>query len=161
MKVPMLFCVAAFIMPLVSSPAAGQSGKSALSPSGVGQVVGTWQLVQIETRRRDNGELIDSLSGNRVAGLLMYDSGGYMSVQLKREWNPNIPYLAYFGTFSVDEKAGTVTHHVKMSTNSYKGTDQVRAYHLEDGGKRLILTPVNAPDVAADVLMQLTWQRVH
>jgi hypothetical protein len=148
---------------LLLAPLAGLSQPSRESPGarGIGPFVGTWKLIQIEVKRRDTGEIIDSLSGTRVAGVLMYDSGGNMSVQLKREWNPNIPYTAYFGTYSVDPKAATVIHHVRMSTNEYKGTDQVRAFRFDEGGKLLTLTPVDAPDVPKDIVMRLTWRRIN
>jgi hypothetical protein len=153
--------LAGLLLLLVPFPATSQPAGGAPYPAGIGPFVGTWQLVQIEVKRKDTGEIVDSLSGTRLAGILMYDSGGNMSVQLKREWNPNIPYVAYFGTYTVDEKGGTVTHHVQMSTNEYKDTDQVRAFRFEDGGKRLTLSPVNASDVPAGVITRLIWRRIN
>jgi hypothetical protein len=48
-------------------------------------------------------------------------------------------YVAYFGTYAVDKKAGAVTHHVQGSLRpSYLATDQVRPATFE--GNRLILS---------------------
>lgn len=47
-------------------------------------------------------------------------------------------YVGYFGTYTIDEKASTVTHHVEgASFPNFVGTNQVRHYRFE--GDRLIL----------------------
>jgi hypothetical protein len=63
-------------------------------------------------------------------------------------------YVAYFGAYSVDEKARTVSHHRKGTINAAGvGVDLVRKY--EFSGDRLILTPVDNPS------SHLTWERVR
>ncbi len=49
-------------------------------------------------------------------------------------------YIAYSGTYTVDDKARTVTHHRKASVQPGDKGDLVRGY--EFAGERLILRPV-------------------
>ena len=61
-------------------------------------------------------------------------------------------YAAYFGTYSVNEKAQTVTHHREGALN-LDVVDYVRRYEF-DGNGRLILVPVERPG------NRLVWERV-
>ncbi len=59
-------------------------------------------------------------------------------------------HLSYYGTYTVDEAAQTVTHHVEGSSNvRMVGTDQVRSFVFE-GNDRIVLSPGNS---------QLAWLR--
>jgi hypothetical protein len=50
-------------------------------------------------------------------------------------------YFGYFGTYSVDEKAGTMTHHVEGAAfPNYAGTDQTRQLTI-DGDRLELATP--------------------
>jgi hypothetical protein len=61
-------------------------------------------------------------------------------------------YLAYFGTYTVDESARTITHHRKANINPGQvGDDVVRAY-VFGSGDRVILTPTGATN-------QIIWER--
>jgi hypothetical protein len=48
-------------------------------------------------------------------------------------------YIAYFGTYSIDENARTVTHHRKGSVQPGDTADLVRKYTIR--GDRLVLNP--------------------
>ncbi len=61
-------------------------------------------------------------------------------------------HIAYFGTYSVDEKARTVTHHREGSVQPDDKGDVVRGYEFV--GDRLILRPVGP--VAHEVI----WERI-
>jgi hypothetical protein len=109
---------------------------SCSAPSGRGsareQMFGSWEL-QSRTVTRANGEAIaDSVLGAQPIGRLFYDASGHMALQMMRQGRPQaiteppnpedaknarvvLGYDAYFGTFTVDETAGTVTHHVQSS----------------------------------------------
>ena len=74
-------------------------------------------------------------------------------------------YIAYYGTYTVDAAAGTVTHHVRGSLRqSWVGTDQVREFEMI-GDDRLSLT-ANTPRntefstnyAGANVLV---WERIQ
>ena len=60
-------------------------------------------------------------------------------------------YIAYFGTYTVDEKAATVTHHRQASVQPGDVADLVRGF--EFAGDRLILRP---PGTTYEVL----WERI-
>jgi hypothetical protein len=121
------------------------------------RIVGTWRLVSIENRDSAD-QPWEKRFGEQPKGLIIYDSAGHMAVQFEKmpapskfasgdDWKPTpdeartayLGYVAYFGTYTVDEAASTVTHHVEGSLRpSYLGTDQVRPATFE--GKRLILS---------------------
>jgi hypothetical protein len=60
-------------------------------------------------------------------------------------------YIAYFGTYTVDEAAGTVTHHRHDSLQPGDGGDLVRRYELD--GDRLVLRAPNST-------LEVTWERI-
>ena len=60
-------------------------------------------------------------------------------------------FLAYFGTYSIDEKAATVTHHREGDLRADGEIDAVRRYRFE--GDRLILSPV-------DSIQEIVWERI-
>jgi Lipocalin-like domain len=61
-------------------------------------------------------------------------------------------YVAYFGTYSVDERARTVTHHRFGSVQPGDVADLVRGYEFT--GDRLILRP---PGTTYEVI----WERIR
>ncbi len=60
-------------------------------------------------------------------------------------------YIAYFGTYSIDERPRTVTHHRQGSVQPGDTADLVRGY--EFAGDRLILRP---PGTTHEVV----WERI-
>lgn len=127
------------------------------SPSVKERLVGTWRLVSIENRDSPDRPW-EKWFGDSPRGFIMYDSAGHMAVQIEKtpqssrfaSGNDRKPtpgealdvylgYAAYFGTYTVDETAAAVTHHVEGSLwPSYAGTDKVRPATFE--GDRLILS---------------------
>jgi hypothetical protein len=127
------------------------------APSLKERLVGTWRLVSIESRESPE-EAWQKRFGDQPRGYIMYDATGHMAVQIEKtpvpaklasddDWKPTadealrvyLGYLAYFGTYTVDEAASAVTHHVEGSLRpSYAGTDQLRPATFE--GDRLILS---------------------
>ncbi len=85
-----------------------------------------------------------------------------MSAQLMRRDRPSPPagtspggYSGYYGTYTVDEKAGAVVHQVQGAwTPSWVGTKQIRYYKFE--GNRLTLEG----DLAAG-RGKLVWERTR
>jgi len=124
---------------------------------------GVWDLVSLEDQRA-NGEVVYWL-GKHPNGTLTYTPSGRLAVQFMRDprptfaegnvWSPGgldllpmVPaveirdalagYYAYFGSYDVDERAHTVTHHVTASLRSHEvGLNYVRPYELR--GDRLVL----------------------
>ena len=61
-------------------------------------------------------------------------------------------FIAYFGTFDVDESAKTVIHHVEAClVPGWVGTDLKRNYRFT--ANRLVLT------AATTSVLELTWER--
>ena len=106
----------------------------------------------------------------------MYDGDGRMAVQFGRRGRAPFAsaemrggtaeemkaafhgYVAYFGTYAVDEAAGTVTHAVEGSLfPNWEGQAQVRHYRLE--GNRLTLTTPPLPAAGGMVTLVLEWER--
>jgi hypothetical protein len=145
--------------------AGGASGQSASQDDIAKKFIGTWRLVSIEV----NGQ-VDPNRGAHPTGLIYYDAAGYMAAQimpdrprLKYAGSQPTPeeaktaiigYTAYFGTYSIDERARTVTHHRKGCIDQGAvGVDAVRRYEFAPGD-RLILRPVENPT------RRLTWERI-
>jgi hypothetical protein len=100
-------------------------------------------------------------------GFLYYDPSGQMSVQsAPRRFRPRAGdkptpaeaiaaldgYVAYFGTYTFDEAARTVTHHQLATVQPGAPSPLVRAYELV-GDDRLILRPVGRAG-------EIVWQRI-
>ena len=136
--------------------------------------VGTWRLVSFVGHGADGHETADY--GPTPRGCLMYDKGGRMSVQIthsdRRPFKSGDPfraspeelkdafdgYFGYFGTYSVDENAGTVTHHVEgASYPNYVGTDQRRFFAWQ--GNRLVLSTPPVRAAVGDVTYVVAWER--
>jgi hypothetical protein len=133
------------------------------------QLLGTWRLVSVQNRESADQAWV-SRFGESPRGYIMYDATGHMAVQFEKtppppkfasgdDWTPTpdeavgvyLGYVAYFGTFSVDETAGVVTHHVEGSLRpSYLATDQRRPAKLE--GDRLVLSD--------EKTFRVVWERV-
>ncbi len=109
----------------------------------------------------------DAGRGANPKGIILYDPSGHMAVHVAPqkpagsaggELAPDdakaalTGVVAYFGTYSVDERAGTVTHHKHASVQPGDGGDVVRAY--EFAGDRLILSPVEARST------RIIWERI-
>lgn len=114
---------------------------------------GTWRLVSDTT-----------------TGMMIYDSLGNMAAQVmpnrvRRKYAAAEPtpeeakdaltgYLAYFGTYSVDEQTHIVTHHRTANINPGQvGDDVVRAYVFESND-RLVLTPAGSRN-------KIVWERAR
>jgi hypothetical protein len=106
---------------------AGCAAESREAPRGLAEdIVGTWRLVEYEDRDA-NGTVVHPY-GRTPAGLLIYDAGGRMAVQIMKQPPPDVAgddwdtftaaekialwdgYVAYFGRYEVDEARNTVTH---------------------------------------------------
>ncbi|NLU72292.1 lipocalin-like domain-containing protein [Streptomyces sp. HNM0575] len=112
------------------------------------RLLGAWRLVSWKAFDAA-GDAFHPLGADAV-GQLLYDDSGRMSAQLARanrppfadeDWLKAHPdevvaawpdYFGYFGTFTVDGDAGTVTHHIESgSFPNLTGTDPVRTYHFD------------------------------
>ena len=94
-------------------------------------------------------------------GIIMYTSDGHMAVQIRTRAPSNNAavqydkdgYEGYYGTFIVNEKDHSVTHHVEGAlVESLIGKDLTRVY--EFSGKQLILHSSRA-----DEHWRICWEK--
>ncbi len=142
---------------------------------GKDQFVGTWKLVSFEARRSD-GQIVYPF-GRGAMGVISYDTRGNMSVQLMRSDRPAFAvsdfqkgtpeeikaafegFIAYFGTYDVNEEEATVTHHVRGSLfPNWVGSDQIRFF--EFSGNRLTLRTPSIQLGGVVATSQLIWERM-
>ena len=132
--------------------------------TGKERLIGMWQLVSWVNMK---GESVNGMHPN---GLLAYDSSGHFSAQImpdlpRSEWptsdtpiattSTNTGYTAYFGTYTIDERAGTVTHHIEANIRPAVGTDNIRKFEFgADGSVTLTLLVGGGP-----IGSRLTWKR--
>jgi hypothetical protein len=68
--------------------------------------------------------------------------------------------LAYAGTYSIDNQAKTITHHIDISWDqSRTGRDHVRSYTLEGNRFSLTTDPSTDPATGKKTVRTLTWER--
>ena len=135
---------------LAGTPAASQSSAGPVAD----RFIGAWELV--DWRTVDDAGVVRFPYGEEAQGQISYALNGRMSAHLMRP--PEDPsdappqHLAYWGRFSVDESAGTVTHHVIGADRpNWIGSDQVRGYEFLGNGLMVLSLGSN----------RLTWERVR
>ncbi len=138
-------------------------------------LLGTWNLESYVENPVD-GSPPRHPFGDDARGRLIYDHGGWMSVQLmvaarpffaSGDWFNATPdelsaaaaFIGYSGTFVVDESAETVSHMIDMSFfPNWIGQTQIRCISLTLN--RLELTPVEPiRSDGRDVIPKLQWMR--
>ncbi len=153
----------------------GVFGKEAEAETAIQKFIGTWKLVTSEFRTSD-GKVSYPL-GDKAVGILMYDSGGRMAVQLMRPGRPRFAsgdmrggtpeeiktagegYVAYFGTYEVDGKKSTVVHHVEASLfPNWVGQDQLRFF--EFSADRLTLKTLPILSGGQEITGILVWKKL-
>lgn len=134
------------------------------------QLVGNWTLLSYVTENPDGSR--GKPYGNAV-GRLSYDDHGHMAGQVMRpgrlevapgEWgalqvrSAYAGYIAYFGTYEVNDAADTVVHHVHGALNpGWVGGKQVRRMRFE--GELLVLS-TDVAKAGALVRHVLTWKKL-
>jgi len=114
------------------------------------RLVGRWRLVSY-TAQSDDGSPVYPL-GASAKGVLDYSREGNVSVHIMGEG-----YFAYYGYYTVDEKAATVTHHLELcSERSLAGASNLRQIALE--GARLVLSGPMQLDGRPHTI-RVVWER--
>jgi hypothetical protein len=141
------------------------------------KLVGAWRLVSVE-----GTDPTFHFAYDHPAGVIIYDRSGWMSVQIDikgtRKPFANGPaggtdeekvaafdnYTAYYGKYTLDLKARTVTHHLQDATQpNWRGVDNVRWFEFQ-GNDRLLLIP--REDGKGGVIdrrnatFKLLWERI-
>ena len=136
-------------------------------------IVGTWAFVASEWKRADGRHA--NPFGAGAMGVLMYDASGHMSAQIMHADRPPVTtiaptidaafglaipgFLAYAGTYDLDEAAAVVTHRVIVSSfPAWVGSEHRRRFTIEGGVLTLRDDLATADGVA--VAASTTWQRM-
>lgn len=159
MRRVLFWLVVAIVVSLTSIQALQRSGQSTAGSRT--KLIGMWRLTSFESADGVAGR------GAHPIGLLVYDPSGSMSVQImpdrKRRpfsgtGSPSgahptadealdavTDYTAYFGTYTIDECANTVTHHPQGGLNSGAiGRSIPRQYRLSDADHLSLSAPDNS-----------------
>jgi hypothetical protein len=136
----------------------------------VTKLVGHWTLLSYITENADGSR---RQPYGHAVGRLSYDAHGHMAGQVMRpgrldvapgQWGAQevrsayAGYIAYFGTYEVNEGEDTVVHHVEGALNpGWVGSDQVRRMRFD--GDLLILS-TDVPKGGAMVRHTLTWKKL-
>ncbi len=140
--------------------------------------IGAWRLVSVKgnspmrTARYDhpNGLIIYDRSKWMITNIAIHGErkpfvGGLSAGTVEEKAGAFDTYLAYYGTYTVDENAQTVTHHlVDHSYPGYRGRDNVRWFEFQ-GDNRIVLIPTEDGKGGSinrkDATYKLTWERIR
>ena len=112
-------------------------------------VVGRWRLASYEAASKD--DVIYPMGKNAI-GVLDYSADGKVSVHIMGEG-----YFAYYGDYTVDERASTITHHLEMASQpSFVGASNLRHADLQDD--RLVLSGAMTFEGEPRTI-KVTWKR--
>lgn len=146
--------VSLFATLLIGCSTAGHTARDDAPATLASRLVGTWQVLELVDT--DAAGKVSHPYGEHPIGYIVYDPTGHLHVQVMR--TPATPpfaagdqqgtdqevraaydgYVAYFGSYEVDEAQGRVIHRVEGSLMpSYTGTDQPRPIRIV--GNELII----------------------
>ena len=139
-------------------------------------LVGTWRLISMVTEL-ENGEIYYGF-GKNPNGIIIYSPCGHMSAHIV---NPNRPtvrsadqqrasddevrqnfegYIAYFGTYEINENESKVIHHVEGSLyKNWEGDVQERLYEISGNRIKLTTPPISWGDIGS-VVTVLEWKKL-
>ena len=136
---------------------------------------GTWRLLACEGRWSDGR--ITRPYGDAPAGQLMYDGEGSFAGQIMARERPAFAtgnllkgsddevraafegYVAYYGSYAVDEAEGLMIHDVEGSFfPNWIGERQIRKFEFTGDG-RLELRTLPIKGSRADLTVVLLWER--
>jgi lipocalin-like protein len=135
---------------------------NAQSQTAAQRLIGSWRYVGSTIDGRSRSE-----RGSNPRGIIIYDRHGHMACHVAPDREVTragkdptgeeakaalADHIAYFGTYSIDEEARTVTHHRQGSMQPGDKGDVVRGYEFV--GDRLILRPVGTTQ-------EVVWERIQ
>jgi hypothetical protein len=176
-----LVLLAAFLASAVA--VADDNGRTAAAQAVVNQLAGGWRLVSRVTTGLDGKALVDPGLSVTPSGVLIYDRLGHVAAQLSRpgrtvEMLGNecraaekvkgtndtaqtiLGYDAYFGTYTVDAKAGVVIHHLESALFPGDiGKDIKRNFSIS--GDTLTISFHTTTADGTPVIRTLVWARMN
>lgn len=179
---PLIVPALALILAVPFTSTNAQSAAPASGASARAQLIGSWRLVSRESRR-GNGEVeADPGLSNLPLGVLIYDPSGHVAAQLSRRnrsvslFNDEcsaaaeikgtsdtaqtvLGYDAYFGTYTLNEKDGIVTHHLEAAIWPGDIGKSIER-HFTISGDRLTITFKTSTKDGVKVTRTLIWERM-
>jgi hypothetical protein len=162
----------------------GALGRAAATPPSEvrEQLVGSWSLVSRVSMLANGNVLPDLGLATTPKGVLIYDRSGHVAAQLSRqgrtvEMIPDecreaakvrgtndtaqtiLGYDAYFGTYTVNEKEGVVTHHLEIALFPGDVGKSIKRNFSIAGDKLTIKFNTTTQDGNA-VTRTLVWERM-
>ncbi|HZJ53652.1 MAG TPA: lipocalin-like domain-containing protein [Myxococcaceae bacterium] len=139
------------------------------------RLIGTWRLVSREDRIASGERRVDPGLGADPIALLVYDRAGNFAAQfMKRDRQATAPapgaaagpnnsravggYDAYFGSYSVDDAAGTVTQRL-LGALSPENVGLVLTRSMRVSGDELVIQLDTASADGTPVVRTLRWTR--
>jgi hypothetical protein len=139
------------------------------------RLIGTWRLVSREDRTASGERRIDPALGADPIALLVYDRAGNFAAQfMKQDRQGAAPapggaaapnnsravggYDAYFGSYSVDDAAGTVTQRL-VGALSPENVGLVLTRSMRVSGDELVIQLDTASADGTPVVRTLRWTR--
>jgi Lipocalin-like domain len=141
------------------------------------RLIGAWRLISAEGKSPVFHFVFD-----HPRGLIIYDASGRMSVQIAnigdRKPFVNGPaagttgekaaafdgYNAYYGTYTIDTKNGTITHHIEDGTNpALRGGDNVRWFEFQDDDHLVLIAVEDGKGgvlARKDASYKIFWERI-
>ena len=139
------------------------------------RLVGHWSLVSFEAVTGGHREYP---FGRDALGQITYDAAGHVAVQIMQAGRRPFAsgdqaagtaeevsaaftgYVAYYGSYSVDERAGVVIHHLAASMfPNWVGSEQRREVLLE--GDQLTLSTPPTLFQGRQRVLRLVWKRLE
>jgi hypothetical protein len=141
------------------------------------KLLGAWKLVAVE-----GISPVRHIPYDHPTGLIIYDRSGWMSVQIavkagRKPFAAGLgsgtqeekaeafdSYFSYYGPYTIDLKAQTITHHLKgYSYPTSTEVENIRWFEFP-GNDRLILTPVEDGKGGRierkNATYKLIWERI-
>jgi len=137
-------------------------------------LIGTWRLVSREDRIASGERAVDPGLGADPIALLVYDRGGNFAAQFMKRDRRSAPaaisrsapnnsqavggYDAYFGSYTVDDAAGTVTQRL-VGALSAENVGLVLTRSMQVTGDELVIQLDTASADGIPVVRTLRWTR--
>ncbi len=150
------------------------SPTAAMRASIAEQIAGTWRLVSYQEKTPD-GSVVNPF-GETPQGIVIFEPGGYVSLQIMKIPHVSFPagyerataeqvkavheaYLAYYGSWTVDETHSVILENIRASNQPYLN-NQMTTQHFDLDGRRLNLrTEFDNHGDARSVLF--VWEKIH
>jgi hypothetical protein len=137
-------------------------------------LIGTWRLVSREDRTASGERRVDPGLGADPIALLVYDRGGNFAAQFMRRDRRRAPaataasapnnsravggYDAYFGSYTVDDAAGTVTQRL-LGALSAENVGMVLTRSMRVSRDELVIQLDTASADGTPIVRTLRWTR--